>query len=162
MAHDKVYGICENKCQVEVLPKSNVFGIDQTIVMSNPSKLASNCILDVGTNCRGVIKNYNSVKIYNVNLALQDDGTLVTLDADGNLVDINDNYNFEVVFYKENGFAENSLPSNVLKVYDFTMQKQIPVKYIMPYNFKLSNYTTAHFYFFWNGLNLCCRCEGYA
>ena len=28
MTHEKVYGICENKCKVEVLPKSNALSID--------------------------------------------------------------------------------------------------------------------------------------
>lgn len=150
MAHNKVYGICENKCQVEVLPKSKAFGIDEADVYP----LGNNDVHSggIGTaNRRIIYKNYKKAKI-SVDGVLQDDGTIYGID---------NNFNFEVVFFRKDGFAENSLPSNVVSVTDITMLTTIPIKFITPYNFKLSNYTTAHFYFFWDGLNLCCRVEGY-
>ena len=142
MAHDKVYGICESKCQVEVLPKDRAFGIAKTEIIEGVRDYI--VTMPIGqSNVRHIVKNYSGI-VYKVN-----DTSIFT-----------EGYNFQVVYFKENGFMSSATPGGMVAIYDSNDVK-IPVKFITPYNFKLSNYTTVHFNFFWDGLNLCCRCEGY-
>lgn len=50
MAHSKVYGICESKCKVEVLPKKDTYGISKELILAGNAPT----IYDVETNTRYV------------------------------------------------------------------------------------------------------------
>lgn len=63
MAHDKVYGICENKCRVEVIPKC-----ENKIMGANP--------INIGTAQNGMryIGRHGDVRIINVYIPPDFDG----------------------------------------------------------------------------------------
>lgn len=140
MAHNVVYGICESKCQVEVLAKDKAFGIEKTETYSATTAQEGISISTPQANTRLKILNF---------------GKLILSDFPETL---GDNFNFEVVFYRRDGFA--SFMSNVFQML-YSDNTEVPVIWITPYNFKLSNCTVIHLYVFWDGINVCCRVEGY-
>ena len=142
VAHDKVYGIDESKSRIEVMQSSKGFGIirSQTFAVEK----GSNATLSTGSlqecNTRIVVKNYKNI-IFN-----------------GKSDSFTDNYNFQVIFYSESGFLASALPSDLISFY--IDEEKYAVKYLS--TFKLSTYTVIQFNFFYDGITLCCRCEGYA
>lgn len=146
MAHDKVYGICESKCQVEVLPKERAYGIAHSDTYENTTSDTS-WRLDIGLyesscNTRLVAKNYGKIRLFT---------TMTTFP---------DNFNLDVTFYRQRGFSTDVL-SSIIDVWNVDTGFLL-LHYVYPPGFKASNYDTLHFHIFWDGLNLCCRCEGYA
>lgn len=131
MAHDKVYGICENKCKVEVLAKSQAFGITETII-DNEDKTTFQFNLPESGQRRifaGVIKNPICV--------------------------IPDNMSFANNYYSEIIIRHNSItkhPSNFLNI--------AGVKYLNN-DLDITYFNVLHYYFTFDGFNVCCRCTGY-
>lgn len=69
MAHDKVYGICENKCKVEVLSKKSAYGICKNKIMgANP--------INIGTPETGIryVARHGDVRIIYVTIPEDFDG----------------------------------------------------------------------------------------
>lgn len=148
MAHEKVYGVCENKCKVEVLPLERSYGVSEVRTdTAEGSRIGGTLEADLPSNCvRHVVKNYGKV-IYS---------------GDDNL--IKNGYNFQLVLHNDTGFPTNTSPASLVRVeviINGTTWKR-PIMFLNNPNFKLSDCTTAHFNFFFDGFNLCCRVEGYA
>lgn len=128
----KVYGICENKEHVE-LPQ--MFGICEVTTFEDDGTHVLMPSLPK-TNMRHIIKNYAGVA-YN---------------ATSN--DFPDNYNLQIVYKRK--FSKTATPAGMVRVH--VNDKNI-LKYID--NINLSDYDVVHFNIFWDGLNLCCKCDGY-
>lgn len=142
MGHNVVYGFDESKCQVEVLAKNKSFGIAKTETHSAATVQEMISIPTPQANTRLKILNF---------------GKLILSDFPETLAD---NFNFEVVFYRRDGFITSAFMSNVIQML-YSDNTEVPVMWITPYNFKLSNCTAIHLYVFWDGINVCCRVEGY-
>lgn len=70
MAHDKVYGICENKCMIEVLSKNKAAtkqSVDDTISELNKLKINRKHI-NANTEHTDRVVLYNNTKNENVNI----------------------------------------------------------------------------------------------
>lgn len=75
MAHDKVYGICENKCMVEVFPKSETYS--KTTIETELNKKLNSRILSGNVKASNYIfrkTNFNVGELCFLNLLLDDDG----------------------------------------------------------------------------------------
>lgn len=149
MAHDKVYGVCENKCKVEVLPLERSYGVSEVRTDTAESyQIGETLVCDLPPNCvRHVVKNYGKV-VY-----------------EGNDSQIKNGYNFQLVLHSDTGFPTNTSPAKLVRVEVYivgTTTWRRPIMFLNNPNFKLSDCTTAHFNFFFDGMNLCCRVEGYA
>lgn len=145
MAHGIVYGICENKCQVEVLPKEKAFGIETVKTYEPPTDPSS--VLSIGIkkdthNIRYIAKDWKRAMLV---FAIEQGDSLENV------------LSFQLVFHRANGFEDNETVNSIV----FPWNNYVQIKYILPYNFKLSKYKTIHFDFFYDGLNICCRVEGY-
>lgn len=143
--HNKVYGICESKCQVEVFPKERAYGIAKSDTYENTTS-DKNLTLNLGLyesscNTRTIIKNYGKLR-------LQTD-----------LETFSDNFNLDIVFYNQRGFTQTA-PQQIIDVWNINTGILL-LKYITPNGFKASDYDVLHFHIFFDGLELCCRCEGY-
>lgn len=131
MAHDKVYGICESKCKVEVLAKNQAFGIAETTI-DNENKASFYFPLPKSGERKifgGTIKNPHCT--------------------------IPDNMTFSNSYYSEiiiKHTAKCQHPSNFLNI--------DRVKYLNN-DLDITQFNVLHYYFTYDGFNVCCRCAGY-
>lgn len=143
MAHDIVYGICENKCQVP-----GIQGICETIEHENESDKEIVYFHDSkpSNNCRIVLKNY-----YSAGFAYMQQNP----SAD---------YNFHITFYKESGLDYILAPDGLCGFYYGsgleTGDQMIDIKWDNP-NFSFTGLTVAHVDIWFDGINYCGHIDGY-
>lgn len=132
MAHEKVYGICENKCKEEVMIASQTFGIKTT------KKFAANI-----TTYNAQIPSHGMRYIFtNVERC-----ALTALST----WECGPAYYSEVVMRMK---SRVKTPRSALSAPSF-------VKWLNG-GIDASGYDVLHFKFFNDGLNVCCWCRGYA
>lgn len=76
MGHDKVYGVCENKCFVEVLPKTEIEGVMKYKYFHSNS----NVVIESGAPMICYVELYNSGR-YGVNRTISFSGDSVITDG---------------------------------------------------------------------------------
>ena len=146
-----VYGICENKCKKkvytegEVLTKDQAFGIAKSATWENTTSDTS-FVLEIGLyesscNSRVIAKNYGKVRF------------------DTAIENFPDNFNVDLTFYRNQNFTTDNLP-DIVDVININTHMLL-LNYIYPPGFKASECNVLHCNIFFDGLNLCCRVEGY-
>lgn len=131
MAHEKVYGICEDKCKVEVMTAEQTFGI--TKVTKETSSYAS---VNMSLPESGTRKVY-PFPIGKINVSIPAGMT------------IKENYYSEIVVRVKERVGH---PSDFINIPE--------VQYLNDYLIT-SNYDVLHYHFTYDGMSICCWCTGY-
>lgn len=142
----KVYGICDDKCRAEVLPKSKALGVDtvQTFEVMGGTPFFE---YDK-PNCKMIYENANAVEV-SLPKAIKE------------LAEEQPNFNATIILQRKSmdDAPFNGVLSNVLKVRFGS--KIYPVRFLAPYGLKPEVCITLHFKLFYDGWFICCNVQGY-
>lgn len=142
----KVYGICDDKCRVEVLPKSEACGVAS---LQHLEVMSGTPFFEYDKpNYKMIYENASAVE--------------VSLPKDiKELAEEQPNFNATIILQRKNTDTKpfNALLSNVLKVR--FASKVYPVRFFAPYGLKPENCTALHFKLHYDGWFICCDVQGY-
>lgn len=138
----KVYGICEDKCRTEVLPKSQASGV------------ASIQEFEVESGTPFFEYDYPNYKM------IYKDASAIEVSLPKAIEELTEEQpNFNATIILQNRYRFNSVLSNVFKVrFAGTIY---PVKFLTPTDFTPQFCTVLHFNMFYDGFNICCNVQGY-
>lgn len=135
----KVYAICENKCLKETMTKEQISGTFFGITSLKK-------ITQYFANEFGFVPESGTRLIYSAGI-----GKLHLSRGDAEL---GSNYYSEIIIQKSGA-------SSAVKPSDFITGDNITIKWLND-DLNISDYNVIHYHFTYDGINLCCRCSGYA
>ena len=136
MAHEKVYGMYDNKCRVEVLSKDEALVINKSIVDTE---------MHVNVGYPIPVPKNGEKRIYS--------GGLDNPYLCNGLSEYPDNY-YGLVVIKVRGIART--PMEFLKI------NNVPNVKFLNGSLDTSSFTVLNYHFYHDGINLCIWCAGYA
>lgn len=139
MAHDIVYGICENKCQVP-----GIQGICETIEHENKASTEIVYFGEPRNNSRIILKNYYTALFKYMPQNPSAD------------------YNFHITFCKESGLDYIVNVNGLLSFChgDGSGNENVTIKWDNP-SFSFTGLTVAHADIWYDGINYCGHIDGY-
>lgn len=143
MGEEKVYAIGENKCLKETMTKQQISeGLNTVFGIKKAQK--------------------NTEYVATVHTPLPEANTRISYLAgishitfNNSMTEIPNNYYFEVVVQFTSLIQRKSKPSDLISVNGITTK-------FLNDDLNIGFYDVLHYYFTYDGINLCCRCEGYA